>query len=343
MALYVGAGRWTGGSASGLFRRISANAPWVRMDLPETAQVHAVTVDPQRSHVAYAATDVGLYRTQDAGERWEQLAVPDNLQVWSVYIHPRDPRLIFAGTSPLAVLRSADGGATWKRFDVNVAARVTMAFPCRVMRFAADPVRTDRLFAALEVGGVMRSDDGGETWNDCADDLVRLADQHPKLRSRIQSDSETEGMLDAHAIAISSARPDAVLLAVRMGVFQSEDEGGHWQDLDIGRFSPLTYARDIRVSSHDPKVLFTCLSPASRSEDGSLYRSDNLGKSWVRIDRGIKARATMMAVAQSAHDAAEIHCISRHGQVFSTADGGTTWSESIMPQGVLDLYAVACA
>ena len=58
---------------------------------------------------------------------------------------------------------------------------------------------------ALEVNGVIRSTDSGETWADCSDDLIRLSEL-PHLKSKIVSDSFSEGMLDGHAIAISPAR-----------------------------------------------------------------------------------------------------------------------------------------
>jgi photosystem II stability/assembly factor-like uncharacterized protein len=342
MTLYVGAAKWVGGTMGGVFRKENGGTRWERLALPDAAQVQALTLHPQRPEVLYAGTDVGLYRTLDAGDSWQRLDTPRGLQIWSVFVHPSDSRLLYAGTSPLGVLRSQDGGETWRRASVQLPQRVTMAFPCRVMRFAVNPARPENIYAALEVAGVMRSVDGGESWTDCADELVALANRHPHLRSRIQSDSDTEGMLDAHAVGTTAAQPGTVYLALRMGMFQSMDGGSSWTDMQVGRFSPLTYARDIRVSPHDPKVLFTCLSPASRSEDGSLYRSDDTGATWTRVDRGIKARATMMAVGFDPRNSGGIHCISRCGQVFSTGDGGATWEESLLPEGVEDLYAIAC-
>jgi photosystem II stability/assembly factor-like uncharacterized protein len=159
----------------------------------------------------------------------------------------------------------------------------------------------------------------------------------------LQSDSEAEGMLDAHALAVSSAAPASVFLAVRMGLFQSDDKGKSWRDMEINRFSPLTYGRDIRVSPHDPRTLYAALSPAARSKDGSLYRSTDLGRTWSRLDHGVKANATMMALALHPRDPDQVYCVSRCAQVFGTQDGGKTWRESRLPDGVQDVYALACA
>ena len=126
-----------------------------------------------------------------------------------------------------------------------------------------------------------------------------------------------------------------------MGLFRSDDRGMKWQDLEIGRFSPLTYGRDIRVSPHDSRTLYAALSPAARSEDGSLYRSADLGKTWTRVDHDVKARATMMGLTLHPRDPDQVYCASRCGQVFGTQDGGRTWSESSLP-GIDDVYAIAC-
>jgi len=112
--------------------------------------------------------------------------------------------------------------------------------------------------------------------------------------------------------------------------------------MEIGRFSPLTYGRDIRTSPHDAKAMYAALSPAARSSDGSVYRSDDAGKSWTRFDHGIKAEATMMGVVPHPKDANQVYAISRVGQVFGTTDGGKTWTESRLPEGTRDSYCIAC-
>jgi photosystem II stability/assembly factor-like uncharacterized protein len=342
--VYVGAAKWTGGSKSGVFRG-SRDGRWelTTKGLPEDVQVQAITVHPVNPDVVYAGTQDGAYRSTDRGERWERLPLPaDAGQVWSILVHPRDPRTLLVGTSPVGVYRSDDDGATWRKLRNAVQAeRVKMPFACRVMRLAVDPAEPGHLYAALEVGGAIRSLDGGETWSDCSADLIKLSEL-PHLKSRIVSDSEMEGMLDGHALCVSAAAPGTVILALRMGLFRSTDRGVHWRDMEVGRFSPLTYGRDIRVSPQDPRVLYACLSPAARSQDGSVYRSADLGETWTRFDRGIKAESTMMAVALHPRDPSAVYCVSRTGQVFGTENAGRTWHENRLPDGVGDVYAIAC-
>jgi hypothetical protein len=50
----------------------------------------------------------------------------------------------------------------------------------------------------------------------------------------------------------------------------------------------------------------------------------------------------MMTVSISRQDAKRVYCATRGGQVFGTHDGGATWQEYQLPQGLQDVYTVAC-
>jgi len=339
--IYAGAAATKDGGQGGVFRCADGSSEWQRVF--DKADVHAVTVHPQNPDVVFIGTKDGPYRTTDRGAHWERLGFPDrDMQVWSILVDRRDPQTVYAGGSPVAVYRSDDGGDHFRRMpDPGLPNRVTMAFPCRVMRFAAHPRNPGEVYATLEVNGAMHSRDGGESWADCTDDLLRLAQQEPRLKSRILSDTDAEGMLDGHAIAISDADPDGVILAVRMGLFNSHDGGKRWHDMHVGRFSPYTYGRDIRVSPQDPRTLYACLSVAANSQAGALFRSTDTGQTWQRFDK-VEPQSTVMAVALHDRDPDQVHIIARRGQAFSTTDGGRNWQETKMPAACKDLYALAC-
>jgi photosystem II stability/assembly factor-like uncharacterized protein len=332
------------GTLGGVFRQEAGDKKWEQLKngLADGAEVHAITVHPTDSDTVYVGSTKGLYRSANRGGKFERLALPDaEADIWSVLVHPKNPRRIYAGASPIVVYRSDDGGEHWKKTaDPGLPNRVHMAFACRVMRLDVDPNSADDVYATMEANGAMRSRNAGESWEDCTADLIRFCEE-PKYRSRIGSQTEIEGMLDGHALACSGAAPNTVFLANRMGLFRSNDKGEHWEDMEIGRFSPLTYGRDIRTSPHDPKVLYAALSPAARSTDGSIYKSEDVGKTWKRFDHGIKADATMMGVIVHPKDPNQVYGISRVGQVFGTQDGGKSWSEHRLPEGVRDCYCIA--
>jgi photosystem II stability/assembly factor-like uncharacterized protein len=163
----------------------------------------------------------------------------------------------------------------------------------------------------------------------------------PRLRSKLVSDTEAEGMLDGHAVCTSSADPDSIIIAVRMGLFRSKDQGKSWQDMRVDRFSPFTYGRDIKVSPQDPNTLYACLSVAASSKDGALYRSEDVGKTWRRFDR-VTPHGTLMSVGLHHGDAKQVYVAARYGEVFGTRDGGESWLEMPLPPGVQHIYALAC-
>jgi photosystem II stability/assembly factor-like uncharacterized protein len=240
------------------------------------------------------------------------------------------------------VYRSDDCGASWRRLpNPGIKDRATAPFAVRVMRMVQHPTRPSEIYAALEVNGVIRTTDGGETWEDCSADLLRLSEL-PHLKSKIVSDTFAEGMLDGHAITISPADPDAVVLACRMGLFRSADKGKSWQDMEMKRFSPITYGRDVKVAPQDPKTMYCALSVAASSKDGGLYRSQDAGKTWKRFDK-VQVHGTIMSVGLHQTDPKQVYIGARYqGEIFGTQDGGETWASMPLPGPVKDIYSVAC-
>jgi photosystem II stability/assembly factor-like uncharacterized protein len=342
--VFAGVGGYYGGNEgnlAGVFRRDAEGAKWQQV-LAEP-EAYTVFVHPRDPALVLAGTKDGVYRSTDRGATFKRAAFPDSgVQIWSFLPDPADPRRMLAGGSPVAIYRSNDAGESWTRQAApNLPDRGKAPFAVRVMRFARHPDRPDEIYAALEIGGVMRSTDGGDSWSDCSDSLIRLSVDQPRLRSKIVSDTEAEGMLDGHAICMSAADPDGVILAVRMGLFCSHDGGKSWDDLRVDRFSPYSYGRDIKVSPQEPGTLYACLSVAASSKDGALYRSRDVGKTWQRFDK-VTPHGTLMSVALHHADAKQVYIAARYGEVFGTADGGESWRGTPLPAGVQHIYALAC-
>jgi photosystem II stability/assembly factor-like uncharacterized protein len=339
VAGYVGRPGETG--RVGVFARPANGGEW-RHALTDL-EAYTVSVHPRSPDTVLAGTADGVWRSTDRGATFVRTEFPDRgKQIWSFLVDASDPERIFAGASPVDVYRSEDRGKSWRRLPTpGVKERAKAPFAARVMRMAQHPARPQEIYAALEVNGVMRTTDGGESWEDCSADLIRLSEL-PHLKSKIVSDTHAEGMLDGHAIAISPADPDAVILAVRMGLFRSADKGRSWQDMEMKRFSPVTYGRDVKVSPQEPKTVYAALSVAAASHDGGLYRSDDAGKTWRRFDK-VQVHGTIMSVGLHSSDPDQVYIGARYqGEVFGTRDGGQTWAGFPLPGPVKDIYAVAC-
>jgi photosystem II stability/assembly factor-like uncharacterized protein len=345
-----GEGKTQGMYRGGLFCRSPGAGDWQKVanGLPENVEVRTIALHPANPRILFVGTQDGPYRSIDGGNTWTKPAsFPDkNAVIWTMSVHPTKPNIVFAGAAPVALYRSTDGGDHWHKLPraTSPAHCERKGFDTRTIRITVDPGRPDDIYAALEVSGVIKSSDAGETWTDMSGTLIDLANTQKHLQSNVggRHCGHCEGMLDSHALAISAAAPGTAFLAVRMGIFRSDDGGASWHDINVGRYSPLTYCRDVIVSPHDPRVMYAALSQAAFSSAGSLYRSDDLAQTWKRIDHDVTAESTVMSVAAHPGDPARVYCCTRSGQVIGTEDGGKSWTDYRLPQGVQDVYAVAC-
>ncbi len=343
--VFVGAAFWDqaqqGARTAGLFS-LGDSGAWRRVTdgLPDDVEVRCIAI--RETGTIYVGTQDGPCRSDDGGQSWRSLGLPGvDRVVWSIL--PCDSDILYVGTQGTSIFRSDDDGESWRRLSVPAPPGVvTMGFPTRVIRLAVDPSDPDAIYAGFEVGGVARSLDGGETWTDCGGALLELANQD-RFKSRIGSDTDAEGMMDTHALAVSPSLPGTVFLANRMGLFKSPDRGETWLPMDIGRFSDLTYARDLEVFPHDPDTFLAALSDSAGGVAGSLYRSRDLGETWSRFDHDVSIDSTLMTLAASARTPERIYCAARRGQVFGTEDGGVSWQAFPLPDGVEGVYAIACA
>jgi photosystem II stability/assembly factor-like uncharacterized protein len=261
---------------------------------------------------------------------------------------PRHREIVFAGTAPVGIYRSGDGGMSWRRVgsktsmpelcDYSQAKGVTTS---RLMRLYFDPDNTELIFGACETNGVIVSEDAGETWRDASGALIELANTHENLRSAIITPNQTEGILDGHAVVVTPAKPGVVFYACRMGLFSSGDKGKSWRNHEVGRFAPFNYCRDLRLSADDPNTFYLPMSIGSRSNAGALYRSTDACETWTRCDEPVTARSTIMSMNAHPRDPGKVIYITRGGQVMWSEDRCATWRESRLPAQAGDGFCAA--
>lgn len=200
----------------GLVRRADGEEEWsdISKGLPDNPQVRALAIRPDDPKVLFAGTDKGVFRSDDRGETWDALSdSPDGHEVWSLTIHPDDPNVIYAGYEPCSISRSQDGGKTWNMMDTSqvVYPHITTYMPPtgkRVIGIAFDPSDTKDIYAAVEVGGLLASRDGGNTWLSVIDG--------PYIKNNT---------LDLHHVQVSAAAPGTVHIATQTALFLSRDKG----------------------------------------------------------------------------------------------------------------------
>lgn len=328
--IYVGlAGEGQFVGDGGLYRYAVEDGTWesVTRGLPPAPQVRALLVHPENPAVIYAGTQYGVYRSDNRGEHWEAIDTPrEGRDVWSLASHPENSDVLYAGFEPCSIERSEDGGAHWQRMDTDgvVFPHITTYMPPlakRVIGITADPSNPLDMYAAIEVGGLLGSRDGGESWTSLIDG--------PYVRNNT---------IDLHAVQVSPAAPGTVYIATQVAMFRGRDHGRHWEHVQFGEMFPGgSYCRDLLVAPDDPNVLYLAAgaggggAPAGTQEAGALFRSRDTGESWERVDIGDVPPSRMAKIAIDREAPALVTCCAMRGQVYVSQDGGESWSKTQVP------------
>ena len=121
----------------------------------------SLEIDPARPSTVWAGTQYGggIVKSTDGGEHWQVKGLTEANFVDSIAVNPdnSDEILVGAGYSSGNIYKSTDGGDTW---EIKIE---EIAF---VRDIVYDPRNSDWVYAATEGYGMLRSFDGGDSWQD---------------------------------------------------------------------------------------------------------------------------------------------------------------------------------
>jgi len=321
---------------SGLYRMATDGDRWERLagGLPDEPAIRAIATHPEVPGTLCVGTQHGPYRSTDNGDHWERLDVRDHgLPVWSLLYDARDPNVLYAGYENCEIYRTEDAGKRWRQLPVTVRfPEVTVAQGSnpakRVLRLAANLADPNELYGAVEVGGIIRSLDGGEHWENMS---------HGQYLN--------DDTVDMHGVLVGRWRSGMIFAICRAGLFHSRDKGEHWTSarLDPMNAKGQTYCRDIREVPGDPKTLWVAAGADFQSDVGALFRSADGGVSWARVNMGVEPKSTMFALAFDPRQGKRMYGATNGGEVFASDDGGRSWAGRPLPEGATQVYAMGCA
>jgi photosystem II stability/assembly factor-like uncharacterized protein len=286
-----------------------------------------LAVDPEDPDTLYVGTsDEGIFKSSDAGRNWERLSGVEHPRVTAVAVSPADGAL-YAGTEPSALFVSRDGGASWRELEGlrNLPSAPTWSFPPRpwtshVRTISLSHRDPNLVVAGIELGGVMRSPDGGETWQD----------QRPGAYA------------DCHALAAHPAAPGVIYEAAGGGFAESEDFGNSWSAVDGGL--DRRYVWGLAVDSEDPSLVYaSAASGPGRAHgggfsDAAIYRR-RAGGQWETLLEGLAVFPYALAADPEAPGA--LYAGFGDGKLLRSLDAGVSWDEvARTPAGLAALAAV---
>ncbi|MFN2545911.1 MAG: hypothetical protein ABR567_00610 [Myxococcales bacterium] len=339
--VWVGTGEtWTRNSVSagdGIYKSTDAGESWTHMGLPESERIARIVVHPKNGDVVYACVtgklwsdshDRGVYKTADGGKTWKLvLNYRDNASTGcsSLSMDPKNPEVLFAGMwdfrrkawtfrsggegpnapSGSALLRTSDGGRTWKTLDGSGLP----AHPWGRVEVVVAPSNAKRVYAFIESvhSALYRSDDAGKTWTalDRSQSMVwrpfyfarlvvdptnpeRLFKTNLNLiasedggRSFASTGGGTHG--DWHDVWIDPQNPRHVIGGDDGGLWQSYDGGNHWwkqENLPISQFY------HVQVDLADPYHVYGGLQDNSTWIGDSAYGRGISNQRWENLYGG---------------------------------------------------------
>jgi photosystem II stability/assembly factor-like uncharacterized protein len=282
-------------------------------------------------------TRKGLFVLVSGDERREWTIEGPHLEGWDVFHAVLDPRdgAIYAATNNAVygatVHRSTDLGATWTRSEeIGLPEESGLKLE---KTWHVEPGRDGedgRLWLGGAPGVLFRSDDSGATW--------QVVDSVLNHETRARWNPGAGGMC-CHSIQLDPSTPDRMYIGISAaGVFRSEDGGESWTPANQGtaaEFLPDPYppvgqcVHKLLVHPQRPDRLW-------QQNHCGVYRSDDRGQSWERLDGNGLPSGFGFPIALDPRDPDTAFVVPEYGAenrvtvngrlgIYRTHDAGESW------------------
>ena len=274
----------------------------------------ALTALAQSGAALFAGSRQGLWcRTEPAAD-WQPIPGTAGYHIRWLHTSPNRPGIILAGTEPADILRSDDSGQTWQSHPEVTALRDRFGWWLPYSQ-EAGCVRGftrhgQRLYAAVEVGGLLRSDDDGLSWQ-----LVDGSEVIPKFNRPPVGHIHA----DVHDVAVHPADRDLIIGFTNQGTYRSENGGQHWDHINAEGYT--------RSGWLDPHNAARVLVGPARSvgRGGSLRLTEDGGASWRDASRGLHKPWPDDMIERIVEAGSALLLLSDRGRVFYSPRADWNW------------------
>jgi photosystem II stability/assembly factor-like uncharacterized protein len=287
--------------------------------------ISAMITEPESGLMFAGAFHGSVQMSADGGKSWEPR---DNgmtqSNVYSLAARHVDGRVrLFAGTEPAHLFVSDDLGVNWSEMPSlrTVPSVPKWNFPApphigHVKHITFDPKNSRTIYASIEVGGLLRSTDAGEHW-----------EEFPSLYE------------DVHRLMIHPSNSTFLYGVTGRGLYVSPDAGNGWEQWTKREDEIGGYPDGFVFRPSDPKLI---LMTAAHDAPGTwrtthfagarISRSKDGGRSWEILRNGLPDRLQASIEAfclEEAGDSTSIFAATTAGDIFCSNDLGDSWQKII--------------
>jgi photosystem II stability/assembly factor-like uncharacterized protein len=271
-----------------------------------------------REGVILAGSRQGVMRSDDGGKTWRDASegLGTKYVRWLAY-HPAMSDREFAGTEPADIFVSGDGANSWKQGGgvtaLRDAHRWFLPYSPQAGCIRGFAFHGSRVYAAAEVGGALRSDDGGATWQLCAGS---------------NGDPDLEGppapliYPDVHSIEVHPSSPDWVYAPTGGGFYRSRDGGATWT---------LAYECYVRAMWLDPDdTEHMLIGPADNVDrNGRIEESRDGGETWTPASAGLQVPWRNHMVERFTPVDDEVFAVLSNGEILVARVNEWEWTHAL--------------
>jgi hypothetical protein len=290
--------------------------------------VQCLAADPLDADCAFAGTKGnGVLSSRDRGKTWQPAGPDGPTLVKALAVSGTQPGTIYAGTKPAGVFVSRDGGASWdeltafrrifsRRFPFGTASGQVWFSPAEppfsayVQAIGLSPRDPNVIVVGIEAGAVVRSGDGGKTWDDHRRGALR----------------------DCHTLTFHASNPDWVYEAGGSGAGASfsRDAGATWTQARNGLDRHYGWA--CAADPARPEVWYASISPgpfqahSDSNAQAHIFRA-NGGVAWEKLGGGLPSDHMPYALITDPSAPGHLYAGLSNGDVWHSANYGDAWEK----------------
>ena len=287
--------------------------------------IHALLLEPQSGTLFAGVQHGSIFASADGGRTWERR--DKGLTEHNIYslacVRLDEGVRLFAGTEPAHLFSSEDLGHSWTELPALRSGDTSKwSFPAppniaHTKHINVHPHDPSTLFVGVEQGGLLKSTDGGKTF-----EVVPGMDE------------------DVHRTLIDPLDPDRIYITTGIGIYVSSDGGTTWEHRTDPHHPIGGYPDSLVLHPRQPELMFVAAAEkrpgAWRREHfaaARISRSVDGGKTWeVLRNHGIPDRLRPAFEAMCLEDWGEsfsLFAATATGEVWCSDDGGEHWEEVV--------------